>query len=78
MRWRQFDGQGAACFEPDGRVRLFVNDEVAAMFAAAERDGVSADALLRRILDKAERNGFAVGTGPVPKQESIEASADFS
>jgi hypothetical protein len=50
-RWQHFDGQGAALLEPDGRVRLFVSDELADVVAAAEAEGVSADDVLNKLLD---------------------------
>lgn len=74
-RWENIDGQ-AVCFESDGRVRLVVSDGVADLFEDAERDGVSADELVNRIVDEAERSApFVIARG---RQEPFEERWSFS
>ncbi len=66
-RWQHFDGQGTALLEPDGRVRLFVGDELADLVEAAEREGVSADDVLNRMIDRAEAERAAATDTPGPE-----------
>jgi translation elongation factor EF-Tu-like GTPase len=68
--WSHIEGQGAVCFGPDGRVRIVVNDEVADMFEQAERNGVTADELVARILDEAERKPGLMAPSRAPARES--------
>lgn len=79
-RWQEFDGQGAVCFDADGRVCLFVNDAIADLVAEAERRGMTADELVNRILDDegAADVGLADGTGPVVRLEPPPWHPDFS
>jgi translation elongation factor EF-Tu-like GTPase len=69
-RWNHIEGQGAICFGSDGRVRIVVNDEVAEVFERAERDGVTADELVTRILDEAERKPNLMVPLRAPARES--------
>lgn len=64
------------CFEPDGRVRLVVNDEVADVFADAARKGTTPDDLINQMIDRAQAELIAAGTGPVERYE--EPVPDFS
>ena len=75
-RWQHIDGQGAVCFEPDGRVRLVVSDEVAEVFAAAQRAGTTPDDLVNQLIERAQAEQIAAGTGPVDLYE--EPVPDFS
>lgn len=65
-RWHRFDGQGAALLEPDGRVRVFVSDELADAIEAGEAAGMTADEVMNRLLDDAEQK-LAQGTSPVER-----------
>ncbi len=53
-RFEELEGQGAVCFDRDGRVRLVVSGELADLVDAAEACGVSADEIVNRILEEAE------------------------
>lgn len=70
-RWEHLDGQGAVCLEADGSVRLFVNDDVADLFAAAELAGVSADDLVNQAIDAAEREPAQTTVAPTPQEQPI-------
>lgn len=64
------------CFEPDGRVRIVVSDEVADVFAAAEQAGTTPDDLVNQLIERAQAEQIASGTGPVERYE--EPVPDFS
>ncbi len=82
-RWQNIEGRGAVCFDDDGRVKLFVSDEVADLVTAAERDGLSADDLVNRIIDEAEvdvdeMHHLANGTGPIVRLVPPVWAPDYS
>lgn len=82
-RWQNIEGRGAVCFDDDGSVKLFVSDEVADLVTAAEREGLSADELVNRILDDAETemaemHRLADGTGPIVRPVPPVWAPDYS
>lgn len=75
-RWLHIEGQGAVRLESDGRVSLVVKDEIADVFEAAAKLGKSADDLVNELIDRAQADQIAAGTGPIELYE--EPVPDYS